>query len=154
MFCALPRIEVMSSGTLGLPWMTPLRAQHKRFPIVWEHHLESLGFTWKYYKTRGGEFESKRSLVLGILPSLVWPCCRSLEQHANPAGAGDHGQNPRHEGCMGRPGRQKDEEQRVFFLFCFPCQLKESFIHHRSTNTCSHYHNFAENFAKGASWRM
>ena len=43
--------------------------------------------------------------------SLFDPALRSLEEHAGPPGAGDHSQNPRHEGCLRRPGRQQDEEQ-------------------------------------------
>lgn len=43
--------------------------------------------------------------------SLFGPALKSVEEHAGPPGAGDHGQKPRCEGCLRRPGRQQDEEQ-------------------------------------------
>jgi len=49
---------------------------------------------------------------------LSWGfCClfgaapRSLEEHEGLPDAGDHGQNPRCEGCLRRPGRQQVEER-------------------------------------------
>lgn len=90
--------------------MNPLDAQHKRFSIFWEHHLESFGFTWKFYKT-GGVRLNTSALFSWEFWCLSVPALSSLEEHTGPLGAGDHGKTLRHEGCLRRWERQQDEGQ-------------------------------------------
>lgn len=113
MFCVLPRTEVACWGSPmphAMPGWTLCMLSTRDFP-----HFEST--TWKALVLHDN-ITKPEGVSSNPSALLSWGfCCLLFGPVSGPPGAGDHGQNPRHEGCLGRPGRQKDEEWGDFFSF-------------------------------------